>query len=409
VAATVLLSFDETGATAGRGSGHGTTVDRMVAQVLTGIDSITVAAGVMNGDGDNRRTRIGPALPPCRFDLVFGVTADRAAAACGGIVMAREVTILGFGAAVDAAALLTALQAIEGPKVLAVTAYGVVALAQHGGGPAVARGRGALLRGLHCIQRRLQAACQMAAFLPADPAQCGCRDDDLAVMLPEAADAIAAALDGPGRCHQWDVVLRWSPEAVAMSRRAEIAAEAGEGAGELAEAVAAALARERDRRASSLLAALRPVVLAMAPAEGGAAEAGVTVLVPAGSDATLERALRGLPDAITEGATADLRGPMPPLSFAAVRLASAATAELARAWRLLDLPDQIDDAALRRQWRRAAAPSAEAGSAFRLLRGLLPAASGHAWTLSALQQRGLRRLVAPASPHLDHYSLGRLQ
>jgi hypothetical protein len=200
-------------------------------------------------------------------------------------------------------------------------------------------------------------------------------------------------------------VLRWSPEAVAASRRAEIAVSAGQGAAALAEAVAAALARERDLRAAALRAALQPVALALAPAEGGAAEAGITVLLPAGEEAVLERALHSLPDAVTAGATADLRGPLPPLSFAAVRLASAAPAEVAQAWRLLDLPDRIDDAALRRQWRSTAArlhpdrgavddaPIAAAGNAFRLLRGLLPAASGQAWTLSALQQRGLRRLV----------------
>jgi hypothetical protein len=321
--------------------------------------------------------------------------------------MARELTILGFGAASDAAVLRGVLQAVAGPPVLAVTAGSVVALAQHGGGPAVARGRGALLRGLRCVQMRLEAACQAAAFLPADPAHCGCRDTDLAALLAEAAEAIGVALAGPGRCHQWDVVLRWSPEAVAASRRAEIAGSAGQGATALAEAVASALARERDVRAAALLAALRPVALAVTAAEGGAAEAGLTVLLPAHGEAVLEQALQGLPDAVTEGAAADLRGPLPPLSFAAVRLASAAPAEVAQAWHLLDLPDHIDDAALRRQWRSTAArlhpdhgaadaaPIAAAGSAFRLLRGLLPPASGQAWTLSALQQRGVRRLVVP--------------
>jgi hypothetical protein len=257
------------------------------------------------------------------------------------------------------------------------------------------------------VQMRLEAACRVAPFLPADPAQCRCPAADAAALLADAMPEVSAALAGPGRCHQWDVVLRWHPEAVLARRRAEIA---GAGREELAASVAAALARERAMREAGLRAALGRVSLAVASAAGAVeTEAGLTVLLPAHGEAALEQALSALPPEISDGASADLRGPLPAVSFSAVRVVSAAPGEVAQAWQALALPDWIDADGLRRHWRECAArvhpdhgiaedgPMVAAGAAFRLLRSLLPAgAPAQAWTLAALQRRSARMLQVPA-------------
>jgi|GEM_PF-1919705 len=327
--------------------------------------------------------------------------------------MPGHVKMLGFAAAPSAAALASALSAVPGPPVSLSCAGGVAAFVQahHAGGKAwIGQSRACMLRSLATVQRRLEVACLQGPFLPADPAAGLCRADEVATLLAEAAGPIGAALEGPGACHQWDVVLRWHAEPVVAARRAEIAeAAAGGGQAELAEAVAAALRRERDRREAALMRALAPVALASQSARSGTTETAVAALVPAGGEAVLETALCGLAADISEGATADLRGPLPPISFAAVRVVRTAPRQVAAAWKSLSLPDWVDAAALRRHWHACAArlhpdhgaddcgPITEAGAAFRLLRGLLPAETPQKpWSLAALQRRATVHLMVPA-------------
>jgi hypothetical protein len=325
--------------------------------------------------------------------------------------MAGWVTLLGFAAEAQGAALLAAMRAVPGPAVSVTRAGGLACLAQAD----AARfsfglgGRAAALQRLRTVQMRLEAACVLGPFLPADPAHARCARGAVAGLLAAAAAGIAEALAGPGTRHQWDVVLRWQGDAVVAARRAEIAAAAdaaGGGRTALAEAVEAALARERLQREAALRAAVAPVAVAVAAAGAGATETGLTVLLPAdGGEAALEAALNALPDGVTANGTIDMRGPLPPVSFAAVRIDRAAPAEVAQAWRTLALPERVDAAGLRRHWRDCAArmhpdraggedvAMASAGAAFRLLRDLLPAGDGAlAWSLPALQRHAACRM-----------------
>jgi len=329
--------------------------------------------------------------------------------------MAEHVRLLGFAAEADAARLQAALAAVPGPDVSCVCAGGVAALVQADRGSGrMPRKRDAALRALFGVQRRLEVACLQGAFLPADPSRNLCARAKLPALLADAAAPIAAALAVLGGHHQWDVVLRWLAEPVLEARRNEIqVAAAGQGRSGLAEAVGAALGRERALREAALQAALCRVARAVKPAGAGVTETGFTVLVPAAGEAALETALGELGPEISAGASADLRGPLPPISFAAVRVETAAPKEVAEAWRMLGLPEQVDAESLRRHWRACAArlhpdhgmqedaPIREAGAAFRLLRGLLPAdGKQEPWSLTALQRRGALRLQVPA-PSLE--------
>jgi hypothetical protein len=231
----------------------------------------------------------------------------------------------------------------------------------------------------------------------------------VADLLDSERYAVGMALRHYGLQQQWDIVLRWTPETVVARNREAIAAAAPGGRQALADAVAAALLGTRNRREAALLNALAPAVLALAA--GGAActetEVTVTVLVTAGGDAAVEAALDGLPAEHTEGAELDMRGPLPPLNFAAVRLASAEPDAIRQAWAAMQLPGTTDRAALHRTWRKLAAgahpdrqPAARGATvaaltdAYNLLRGLFPAEAP--LTLDALLRRGGTRLVAPA-------------
>jgi hypothetical protein len=324
--------------------------------------------------------------------------------------MAKFVTLLGFAAAADGTRLAESLAAVAGPPVCCIYASGLAALAQ--AAPTATRWRRpdakTTLLGLRSIQQRLEAACAIAPFLPADPAHAHCANADIATLLAAAAPAIAAALAGPGTRHQWDVVLRWQPEAVVAAQRTNIADRAAAGGGSraaLGEAVAAVLAAERERRESALRAALGRTALALRTAGAGPAEIGITVLLPAGADTVLEAALQSLPADITADAEADLRGPLPPVSFAAVRIDRAAPAAVADAWHNLALPARIDAGSLHRHWRDCAArlhpdrgttdssPMQQAGAAFRLLRDLLPSGPDEKpWSLPALQRHAACRM-----------------
>jgi hypothetical protein len=126
--------------------------------------------------------------------------------------------------------------------------------------------------------------------------------------------------------------------------------------------------------------------------------------MPSAGEQALEAALNALPPEMTVNTTIAMRGPLPPLSFAAVRIDSASASDVARAWRALELPAQVDAVSLRRHWRDRAAvlhpdrgagengPMAAAGAAFRLLRDLLPEAAPQSWSLPALQRHAACRM-----------------
>jgi hypothetical protein len=339
----------------------------------------------------------------------------------------HRVRLLGFLPEAAAAGLRPALDAVAGPRVElhhgpglvapglvapGLVAPGLVALAQPEPPTPLLRGtRADMLSRLHTVQRRLEIACQAGAFLPMDPAAACCPPGEVAAMLAQAWPALAAALAGHGRRQQWDIVLRWTPEAALAPRRAEIAAAAGADRALLAEAVAAALRETRALREAALIAALRPAVLAFAAAgaAGAETEVALTVLLPADGEAAVEAALGGLAPEHAAGATLDMRGPLPPLSFGPVRVAKVDAAALAAAWERLDLPARIDRDGLHRQWRRrafalhpdrnAAGGSAttlpETTTAYHLLRDLMRDAATAEITLAELSRHAGYRLIVP--------------
>jgi hypothetical protein len=332
--------------------------------------------------------------------------------------MAGRVTLLGIAPAADAPRLETAMRAVPGPRLSVHRSRGLAAFAQAGrpGGGGFLRGRdrAAVLAAVRSVQRRLEVACMAAPFLPADPAAADCPAARLATLVDDASEGLAEALARDGGRHQWDVILRGAAEPVVAARRAEIAGASADGAAALAEAMAAALRAERAARAAALRAALAPHVLAIANADmaAGETETALTVLVPAGGEAAVEAALQALPAFAAADASADLRGPLPPVSFSACRMASGDPAEVARAWHMLALPAQADAELLAQHWRALAfrlhpdrqepaapaAPIVAAGAAYRLLREVGRAAGRGPWTLAALQRRAGPRLVPPPEP-----------
>jgi hypothetical protein len=328
--------------------------------------------------------------------------------------MHRDLTLIGAAPAAGAAALARAMNAVPGPLVTAHAFADVALLAEPAHRPPARvllhRPNPQLLQRLHGQQRRLELGAQAGAFLPFDPGAARCPAAVLPALLAGAATALAEALASGGRCHQWDVILRWPPEAaLGGPRRAALAAADGPAA--LATAVAAALRAESEARATALRAALRPMVLAIAETApvAGESECGATVLVPAGGEAAIEAALGSMPAAATAGAAADLRGPLPPISFAPLRMAHLEAGAVDAAWRLLDLPDRLDPADLTRAWRRlardlhpdTAGPAADATrldqatEAYRLLRGLAQQEPGGALERAALAARSGPRLALP--------------
>jgi hypothetical protein len=254
--------------------------------------------------------------------------------------MATELTLLGVAPADCAAALARGLAALDGPAPVLHRAGRIVGVAQRAAAPRkallLARDRAGLLGALLALQRRLELACQIGPFLPADPQSPSLPQAELAMLLDEAAPALEAALARDGERHQWDVILRWPAPTVLEPHRAGLA---GLPRAALAGAVADLLATEREARRAALRSALHPAVLAIAEADpvGEDAACAATVVVPRAGEAAIEAALAGLPDTATRDAAAELRGPLPPLAFSALRVADVASDTVRRAWMLLGL------------------------------------------------------------------------
>ena len=329
--------------------------------------------------------------------------------------------LLGFAPQAGLDALVAAMRAVPGPKLQVhrapCTGAGdaVAALVQpEPDVPFFGRGREALTASLRSVQRRLEVACQAGAFLPMDPAAACCPTPGVPGVLSTAWDGLAVALAQHGLCQQWDISLRWTAEDAVARHRGDIAPAAAQGRQALADAVGAALRNERGHREAALLAALAPAVLAFA--SGGPAcaetEVAVTVLVASGGDAAVEAALDGMAAEHVEGASIDLRGPLPPLSFFAVRLATVDAQAVSDAWATLGLADRVDLSTLHQQWRRRAAAAhpdrlpvpadasadgvADLTDAYRLLRDLLPSeAKVGGLTLEGLLACAGPRLIMP--------------
>lgn len=294
--------------------------------------------------------------------------------------MDKPLRFLGAAPAEGAATLAARL----GPDVQVMQLGAVAALLQPGDAPLrrlfIKRDRAALLRQLKTVQTRLETACQAGPFLACDPGAATCPQAELRTLLEAAAEDMEAALARFGRRHQWDVILRWAPEAILREHRMAMVAS---GAG-MAVAIKDVLAREVAQRTEALRRVLAPQVIAIAEQApcAGDGEAGATVIIRAGADAAIETALSALPESATRHASCDLRGPLPPLAIGALRIARTEPKAVAAAWELLGLPERLEPAELTRLWRGLAAAlhpdrqgpradataMAEASAAYRLLR-----------------------------------------
>jgi hypothetical protein len=328
--------------------------------------------------------------------------------------MARRQNLIGVAPAQGAEALAKAMTAAGGPPVTAYCAGAIAILAEPAELPRrrllAARGRAGLLRSLHRLQRRFEIGCVNGPFLAFDPAAADCAAADLPRLVAASADALADALHRDGSRQQWDIILRWSPEAVLAPQRETLAALAGRD--QLAEGIAAVLREARACRMAALRTALttQGIALAADPPTEGDTEIGVTALVPRDGEALIEAAFALMPPEATMGASADLRGPLPPISFAPLRVTALEAAAVDAAWRALDLPEQLDAADLTRRWREiavrlhpdqagAAADPARldaAGQAYRLLRGIARDLPDGRLERSALRARSGPRLSIPA-------------
>lgn len=323
--------------------------------------------------------------------------------------MTAELRMLGIAPGGDAGALLARMEALPGPPMALLRAGSIAALMQQAEAPAqallLAKDRAGLLKKLAALQRRLEAGCMAGPFLPADPGAATLPAETWPALLAAQAEAAARALADHGGTHQWDVILRWSPDSVLGPARDSLR---GLGRAAMAATVSGLLAEARMARLAALRAALTGRVLAVAEASPVAEDTGVglTVRVPAGGEAAIEAALFAMPGELTKDVAADLRGPLPPLSFAAARVAAVPADAIDRAWSLLELPDAVAPAELQRRWRGIAGrlhpdhtgPEAdpgrfaEAAEAYRLLHSLAGAGEVRR---AALVGRDACRLLLP--------------
>jgi hypothetical protein len=319
--------------------------------------------------------------------------------------MTNRVTLLGIVPKATAPAQLEAVAAIDGPPVFLIAGEAIAAIVHHGEAPPPAKD-GALTqagkKALLTLHRRLEQACLAGPILPADPVCAISPEPELAALLADQEQELAVSVATAGRKRQWDITIAWPPESVLAPHRQALAAHAGSRE-TLAAAIAETLTLARERRVTELRTALAPVALDHLSLAPGECAAGLTILTEPDQDAAITAALGTLPDA--GPLTADMRGPMPPVSFTPIRLAAADPASIATAWHGLALPDRADRESLSRAWRRllpglhpdhGATESTGlqgANAAYRLLRGLLPRQG--TLTLRQAQKQGALRLKLP--------------
>lgn len=316
----------------------------------------------------------------------------------------RQTRILGFARLADLDAARHALCAVPGPtpRFHDGPFIGVV-LQDEPDRPLTARDRLSMIADLETMQRRLEIACLAGPFLPMDPSAACCPSDAVAALLKPNWERLHQALLSGGSGHQWDISLAWQPEAAVAGHRPVIAPEASHGPDE-----GTATRDAHERRKAELLASLRPVLLAMTDGsvDTGDTRVRLTVLVEAARESELEDRLALCGDDVA----IEMRGPMPPVSFFAVRLVNLDAVKMTNAWTILGLPERADMTDLHRQWRmRAAAAHPDRGvlatlgasvadltAAHRVLRDLMSEAPGDRHTLDGLLRLSGRRLVLPS-------------
>jgi hypothetical protein len=320
--------------------------------------------------------------------------------------MTNRVTLLGIVPTSSAPAQLEAVAAVDGPAVFLIVAGSIAAIVRQGEAAPAAR-NGILTsegkRELLTLHRRLEQACLLGPMLPADPAAAVSPEASLAALLAGQEEELAATVQTQGCLQQWDVTIAWQPQS-ALARHKDALSAYAASRGALAAAIGETLARIREQRGTELRAAFAAVArdhLTLAPGE---CAAGLTVLTEPHADAGITAALESLshPDELT----ADIRGPMPPIAFAPIRLAAADAESIATAWAGLSLPYRTDSESLSRAWRRMVpglhpdhgatetGPLQAANAAYRLLRNLLPRQG--ALTLRQAQDQGALRLKLPS-------------
>jgi hypothetical protein len=321
------------------------------------------------------------------------------------------VRLLGFADLRGIERLRQTVEALPGPPVRVVTGLNVAALVQdEPSTPMARRNKKVLFDELQSIHRRLEHSCQHGAFLPVDPGAACCPSGAVESTLQMSWGGLADCLAQAGLYHQWDVVLRWLPEIALEGHRAALALVAAQrDPAALGVAIGDALRAERTRRETSLVAALSGSVTALSQggAVGSETEIAITVLVSRGGEGAIEDALDRIPSDQATGVTADLRGPMPPVSFAAVRLVRIDHADIVRSWQILGLPHRADATSLHQKWRTLAAAAhpdrfpgepasaiqfTEITESYRLLRTLLGAQPG---SIDSLKRHTGYRVILP--------------
>jgi hypothetical protein len=317
--------------------------------------------------------------------------------------------ILGYAPLEGLDALLATLNTVPGPAVEAWHGSSLAALLQSEPDDTLfCTQQISQATGPEGVQRRLELACHTAPFLPQDPASATVPSDAVPSLLSTAWPALDSALFTHGTHQQWEILLRWSPEAI-LARQSSHTAH---GANARTTAIRTALRAERARQEARLLNALSRAVLAIAPDGSGDRDTAITVtaLIEAGSEYSMESALESL----EEGDLGiELRGPLPPVTFSPVRIISTEMIEITGAWHTLELGERTDRTHLQKQWRQLAAslrPDRQshrlsgaapgiAGltDAYRLLRSLLPESNASATLPPTLGLAG-RRLIVPEAP-----------
>ncbi|WBV43497.1 GvpL/GvpF family gas vesicle protein [Pseudoroseomonas cervicalis] len=310
--------------------------------------------------------------------------------------------LLGAAPAPLAAAMQQAMARVAGPPLDSVPLGGIVAFLQPEPPDRLLGGQKARLRLLAGWQQRLEAACQIGPFLPADPAAALLPATAWTSVLAESAAGLAAALARDGALQEWQLTLGWPPAQLLAPHRDALRPWQGTTPAALAAEIGRLVAAEMAPRVAAVEAALAGTTRQWRRQPAAAPhEAGFLLLIGRDGMAALEAALQGLPADLAEAASADLRGPMPPVHFAAWRVAECRPDALRQAWSLLGLGEGADAASLRRSWRRrAAALHPDAGQA---ADGAAMAGAREAYRLLAPLLRGttdLPGLLRQAGPRL---------
>lgn len=312
--------------------------------------------------------------------------------------MTGLVRLLGIGQPENTAVLRSALARVVGPSLVSHEEVDFTAFAQREpSGPRRSLNEAAQAQSRMVVRQRLEAACRAAPFLPANPSAALCAAAELPTLLSSSALELSEALARDGATHQWQMTLRWPVDHWLSAHRARLSDGSLRDGTALARAIANAMAETAAERALRVEAVLAPIVLRVARVPAGETELSFALLVPRGREEIIERGLQLLPQDLSRGGSAELRGPMPPVHFAAWQVAEAEGPALRAVWALRGMPRQIEaEALVQRRLRCAAGRAAEEkAKRQRIGEGEEPEcpAPGDSPDLQALLSRACRRLV----------------